>query len=126
VGVVVVVVVVKVWPIFLRSRNKPGMRKIAKHSSGKKKKQIQRYTTLFFTTVFLVARREFFLFSGVREQNLCLFLPTRRDARETLDKMTGEKKTTAGGVSFGPAFFIRSADNRPLCVCASAALVFKM
>jgi hypothetical protein len=40
--------------------------------------------------------------------------------------MTGEKKTTAGGVSFGPAFFIRSADNRPLCVCASAALVFKM
>ena len=122
--------------IFLRLRNKPGMRDIAKHSSGKKKKQIQRYTTLFFTTVFLVARREFFLFSGVREQNLCLFLPTRRDpyAKETLGPLDFfEKKTTAGGgwVSFGPAFFIRSADNRgdALSVCVHrrhAALVFKM
>jgi hypothetical protein len=99
-----VVVVVKLWQrqFFLRLRKKTRNARYSKTLIGKKKKQIQVYTTPFLNNRFLVARREFFFISGVREQNLCLFLPTRRDpfVKETLgplDKRTGEKKTTAGG-----------------------------
>ncbi|MFO0004506.1 MAG: hypothetical protein ACK559_25595, partial [bacterium] len=56
----------------------------------------------------------------------------RRSAARSI-KGPERKKTTAGGgwVSFGPTFFIRSADNRgdALSVCVHrrhAALVFQM
>ena len=107
-----------------------GMRDTAKHSSAKRKNRFT-FTQLLFKQPFLVARREFIFFSGVCEQNLCLFLPTRRGdpfVKETLggplDKRTGEKKTTAGGGSVGPTFFIRSADSLCVCVGIGAMLLW--
>jgi hypothetical protein len=103
---------------------------IQQNTRRQKEKTDSRLHNSFFNNRFLVARLEFFFFSGVREQNLCLFLPTRRDpfVKETLggplDKRTGEKKTTAGGGSVGPTFFIRSADSLSVCVCIGAMLLW--
>jgi hypothetical protein len=84
------------------------------------KKQIHVYTTPFLTTVSLSRDGNFFFLSGVREQNICLFSPTRRGdpfVKETPGKK--EKKTTAGrgGSSVGPTFFADSLFSLSVCVC---------
>ncbi len=110
----------KVWQRQFLLRKKTRNARYSKTLVGRMKKTDSRLHNSFFNNRFLVARREFFFFSGVREQNICLFLPTRRGdpfVKETPGKRTGEKKTTAGGGSVGPTFFIRSADSLSLCVC---------
>ena len=84
------------------------------------KKPIHVYTTPFLTTVSLSRDGNFFFLSGVREQNICLFSPTRRGdpfVKETPGKK--EEKTTAGrgGSSVGPTFFADSLFSLSVCVC---------
>ncbi len=82
-----------------------------------KKKQIHVYTTPFLTTVSLSRDGNFFFLSGVREQNICLFSPTRRGdpfVKETPGKQ--EKKTTAGRRS-DLFHSVRGLSLSFLCVC---------
>jgi hypothetical protein len=86
------------------------------------KKPIHVYTTPFLTTVSLSRDGNFFFLSGVREQNICLFSPTRRGdpfVKETPGKK--EKKTTAGRGGVVPvrpfSFGARTLSLFSVCVC---------